>query len=360
MLPDGAKVYRPPTKSSGVTAGAATTTKTPEDTLTAGASGEDVFGTSSTSGSSTSVAATEKPVIDLSKKPVKWNPPPHKMTKAPRFEWHSDSYATDIPNPTTNDYPGNPSNPADLYRVKAGRLGALYTWDFTANFEPTPEEKESEEYKSFIAEVGETSDLALGRFSQRYGVIFHYNPTSISYRVGSNEQIPAMNTAGDTGNLIIPGAASVGIDLYFNRIYDLAYIDKNSKRQYERPLTYADMNGIWDRGTEYDIEYLYRTCNGDPGDVFNVDYKTADYGFFMRIPLVLHIGAMTWIGFLTDVSVNHILFNTNMIPTFTQVHIEFARMITMGNASAKNATGDSDYVAGMVGSSTAEAGESTG
>ena len=314
---------------------------TPQGNTNAGAGG--------TSGSAS--AKKEKKPLNLSSKPVRWNPPPHRMTKAPKFDWHSTSYSTDI----NNGYPG--TNPTDLNRVKAGRLGALYTWDFTSNLDPTAEEEADPAYQEALKEGG---DLALGRFSSRYGVIFHYNPTSISYNVASNEQIPAMNTAGDSGNLIIPGAASVGIDLYFNRIYDLAYVNGRSKDQYERTLNYEDMNGIWTRGTEYDIEYLYRTCNGDPGDVYNVDYKTSDYGFFMRVPVVLHVGSMQWIGVLTNVSVNHILFNTNMVPTFTQVHIDFARMITMGKSTPDSPTGSSDYAVivagGGSGAGDAEAG----
>jgi hypothetical protein len=342
-------------KPSGVVAGTGRASTPDPITQAFGDDGRDPFkkrgkGNAGAGGTSGQANAKSKKIVNLSSKPVVWNPPPHTMTKAPKFDWHSDSYSTDIAN-------GQPDlSNRDINRVRAGRLGALYTWDFTSNLDVIAEEANSEEYKKALEEGGE---LALGRFSNRYGVVFHYNPTSISYSVQSNEQIPAMNTAGDSGNLIIPGTSAVTIDLYFNRIYDLSYVSSRSKGQYERNLTYDEMNGIWNRGTEYDIEFLYRTCNGDPGDVYNVDYKTADYGFFMRVPVVLHVGSMQWIGFITSVTVNHILFNTNMIPTFSQVSIGFARMITMGRSTPGNPTGSGEaaVITAGAGATPVEAGQ---
>lgn len=300
-----------------------------------------------TGAATTTTDTSSQAVVSTLSGPIQWNPPAHRLTKAPTaLPWMNQEYFIGDAPVWRADRAASGGTPFTEF----GRLGALYTWDFTS----TPisdQERNSAEYKAAVG----NSDLALGRFANgRWGCVFHYNPTSIAYSVQSNEQIPAFNTAGDTSNLIVPGAASVSLELYFNRIQDVAHAGgltwKNSANHYSYSVDHEQLQGIATRGTEYDIEYLYRACNGDPGDVFNVPYKTADYGFFMRIPLVLQLGPFRYIGFLTGVSVNHILFNTHMVPTFSSVSLSFARMITMGNATdSTSATGASGFVAGKAG-----------
>jgi hypothetical protein len=271
-----------------------------------------------------SAASANTQINSLVSKSLVFNPPVHNLTKAPKAEWVASSYFSD-----SSGQGGYNGSQFDPLKMNWGRLGAVYTWDYNNNINVSAEEQATPEYQE--------AQNQFNSWQHRWGVMFHYNPTSLSYAVQSNENIPAFNTAGDAMNLIVPGAATVGIDLYFNRIYDLAYggnlTGLNAKNSYNTWLSDEDINGIKTRGTEYDIEFIYRACNGDPGDVMHVDYKTADYGFFMRTPIVLHLGPFRYLGFLTGVSVNHILFNTSMVPTFSQVHLDFARMITMGRVN---------------------------
>jgi len=262
--------------------------------------------------------------VSLVGKKLTFNPPVHKLTKAPKAEWVPEKFDTDMSG--KGGYNGSTLDPL---KMNWGRLGAIYTWDYNNTLQVKAEERAAPEFQE--------AQKQMNTWTQRWGAMFHYNPTSLSYTVQSNENIPAYNTSADTMNLIVPGAATVGIDLYFNRIYDLAYASEltglTAQDSYGTWLSSEDINGIKTRGTEYDIEFIYRACNGDPGDAMHVDYKTADYGFFMRTPMLLHLGPFQYLGFLTGVSVNHILFNSEMIPTFSQVNLQFARMITMGKVN---------------------------
>jgi hypothetical protein len=245
------------------------------------------------------------------------------MTRPPKISWNNYD-------PRTKDTAGG----AQLRRggqfiPRFGRLGAIYTDDFTAS-----------------AAVEMFTDT-------RYGCQFHYNPTSVGYSAASDTtSINAQTQATDPNALILPGTIGMTFEVYFNRIYDMA--TGTSDKHYERPLR---RSGHWwddeavmirEIGTEYDIEYLYRAVNGDPQQVRHVDRKTADVGFMVRNLTRLHIGAFQYIGFIDSINVNHILFTEEMVPTFTSVTISFSRQVTLGQTLDAARTLARDYTGGTT------------
>ncbi len=245
---------------------------------------------------------------------VEWNPPPHKLTKAPKIAWSGDigqgqgsSYNQPVYQPGGSDPMVN--------RMTFGRLGSIYTDDWVG---------------------GGTSDSRFAR-GVRYGCVFHYNPTSISYGVGTNDELPTYNSGSQAGQaLLTPGTVQMSLELYFNRIYDLA---APAAAHYERALRKKPEDEAYMiklRGTEYDIEYLYRSANGDPQQVRHADYKTADFGFIMRSPVRLRLGAFTYIVLFKSLSVDHLLFTEDMVPTFSKVSVVLDRQITLGGADSVN------------------------
>lgn len=246
---------------------------------------------------------------NLTTKSVLWNPPTHRLTKAPKISWSGDigqgqSNTVLVPDAETN-YVNK--------KLKFGRLGAIYTDDWTAQG-------------------------ADGLFKRRYGCVFHYNPTSLAYSVGTNDSLPTYSSGSQAGSaLIADGTVSLSLELYFNRIYDLA---APSAGGYERPLSKKNAVGenekymLQMRGTEYDIEFLYRSANGDPQPVRHADYLTSDFGFIMRTPLRLRLGAFTYIVLVQGISVNHLIFTEQMVPTFTQVTLTVDRQVTLGGADS--------------------------
>lgn len=236
--------------------------------------------------------------------PVNWNPSPHPMTKPPRISWANWPAMSAIEHAYNlkDVAPGTPEN-----RIITGRLGALYTHD--QDFE-------------------RQEDGATG--NSRWGVQFHYNPTSISLSASSisspDLSIEAFQQQSDTMNLL-GTFGHISFDLYFNRIFDLAY-----PGGYEAPLKKnfgprkEDQAAMIKKlGTNYDIEYLYRVANGDPRDNTVLGYPSADLGILVHRPCRLDIGPFKYYGVINNISVNHIMFTPNMIPTFSFVSIGFTR-----------------------------------
>jgi len=257
---------------------------------------------------------------NLTNKPVLWNPPTHRLTKAPKIGW-SGYIGQGVDTPGTGQgLPGGVSTGSSVVDaaikkdpLSFGRLGAIYTDDWTA--------------------AG-----ANGLYTRRYGCVFHYNPTSVAYSVGTNDSLPTYSSGSQAGSaLIADGTISLSLELYFNRIYDLA---APAAGHYERPLSKKNAVGenertmIQTRGTEYDIEFLYRAANGDPQPGRHADYLTSDFGFIMRTPLRLRLGAFTYIVLVQGISVNHMIFTEQMVPTFTQVSLTVDRQVTLGGADS--------------------------
>lgn len=95
---------------------------------------------------------------------------------------------------------------------------------------------------------------------------------------------------------------------------------------------------LFTRGTIADIEYLYRAINGKgPGGKKNWingrGQKTADIGFLMPTLLHIDIGPLSYQGYVTSLSVNHIAFTKDMVPFRTDVSISCNVLATAGLSS---------------------------
>jgi hypothetical protein len=183
-----------------------------------------------------------------------------------------------------------------------------------------------------------------------WGFRFMYNPTDITYSTSSNNQIDWSLGSKDPANLLT-GNQSVSIQLYFNRIPDMAYLRayKNSNgfekvsplnTKYGYNISSTAIDGILNRGTEYDIEYLYRVVNGDPiknALLFGDKYKgyTSDFGYTTATPCWLYINDnMRYFGSVSSISVYHRIFTLDMIPMFTVVTLSFNRYPAVWNEPA--------------------------
>ena len=259
--------------------------------------------------------------------PILWNPPAHNLTKPPRIAWQNYDLSKEFAQ-TTNDVVKSWDNGIIIDRTTVrGRLGALYT-------------------DPWMMDVG-------GGFvgKNRWGVQFHYNPTSITVSGQADPSIAAL-TIGQSGSILGNGTISVSLELYFNRIYDLSdpsgsnYPTKLSKTP-EDQLRY-----IQQFGTEYDIEYLYRVCNGDPRNVRGLSHKTADFGFLTQSLVRLDLGPFKYIGTISSMEIDHLLFTPTYIPTFTKVSISFLRQITVEEFGTNNGAQKVTQWAGAVTGST--------
>jgi hypothetical protein len=162
-----------------------------------------------------------------------------------------------------------------------------------------------------------------------YGFNFTYNPTTISYTTTANTPIDWTLSSSDPAN-ILGGPTIVSFDLYLNRIQDVTELKTNTYTpgNYSRPLRPEEQDGLKYRGTEYDLEFLYRVVNGSPTSTGLISYKgeTSDFGYITGTPFFLKIHEnMTYYGGLAGLSVNHVMFSKDMVPILTVVSVTINR-----------------------------------
>ena len=239
------------------------------------------------------------------------------------------------------------------------------------------------------------SDLALKTPEEvRYGFRFLYNPPSLSFSTGVNTSIHAdQGNAAHKGLLYMKnGQGQIDISLLLNRIADVSLGNASPPGQalLQDPEKEVVARAQWSaatKGTEIDLEYLFRTINGvwdvrdtgewvefdgdgtvlDPnltdedkealveegklsGDEgFNV-FKTGDLGALLPTPVWLSIGpTMKFYGRVQTLSHEHFMFNKDMIPLLTRVTITFQRIFRSGENAMTDLNTASDLERGHQG-----------
>jgi hypothetical protein len=163
-------------------------------------------------------------------------------------------------------------------------------------------------------------------FSKKWGFRFQYNPTSVIYSQDQNASIDPKQIAASNTRLLIPGTTSYAIELYLNRIADMKKSLQQDKYYTPRPL-HTDLQQIWLRGTEYDLDFLYRVINGDPVNVKGWR-KTANTGLLFKQRVDMRIGDGLFIsGTIDHIDVTHVMFTEMMVPTLTKVSLQVTQMI---------------------------------
>ena len=168
-----------------------------------------------------------------------------------------------------------------------------------------------------------------------FGFKFMYNPQSINYSIPMNTSIDWTLSTQDPANLIA-GNIAVNFTLYLNRIADMTELmplkaaPTLHSRNYPRQLSKEEVEGILLRGTEYDLEFLYRSVNGNRdmknNTLLTYNGESADKGYITGVPLwfVLHDN-MRYYGSLQNISVDHVVFTDKMVPMLSIVSISFLR-----------------------------------
>jgi hypothetical protein len=195
--------------------------------------------------------------------------------------------------------------------------------------------------KKFITKVLKKKDPKGTTFNtfddQLYGFRFSYNPTTVSM---GWQIMTAMNpefvASGDDEFVpISAGLLSSVVDftLWLNRIEDMKLLSKEglvhkNPYPYPRTITAKDERELWKKGTMYDLEYLFKVLNG-PHATFKSDMlqgETADRGWLRPAIVELHLGAqMRYKVRIQDFSVNHIMFNSRMVPILSTVKLTCLR-----------------------------------
>jgi hypothetical protein len=161
----------------------------------------------------------------------------------------------------------------------------------------------------------------------RYGFRFLYNPTTIAgaQQIGP-EVIP--NPQEKAMLILLDGLEVITFTVLLNRFPDVISSNTTHKDHYSPGIHYRDLEAIKERGTNYDLEFLYRATNGQ--QLTTVDgQKTADFGLITPQPLHLTLGKTQYKGRLMSIDVSHKIWSQNMVPVLTEVGISFQRIMSL-------------------------------
>jgi len=169
--------------------------------------------------------------------------------------------------------------------------------------------------------------------SQLWGFQFMYNPTTFGHQQ-QNANFDISNTQDISNQLT--GNQTMSVNLFINRMIDMSALAYDRAKQvdgtggdYARALTDDDIHGILKRGTEYDLEFLYRVVNGEPKLGPSTDRATSDFGFIAPAPIWFRFhDNLKYKVIINNISVNHIIFTENMVPMVTEVSISMLRIPT--------------------------------
>jgi len=190
------------------------------------------------------------------------------------------------------------------------------------------------------AAIKEASKQKLNIDFNLYGFKFHYNPTTVNmswsgmqganpvYEMLNLDPAIAMATNLFTGNITF--------DIILNRIQDIALLNPNGTSKYGEELygkgisvKTDDLKDIVQKGTMYDIDYLFKTLHGWSGyGGFNSTLrgKTYDPGWLPVRPVELHLGnKLRYRVRVSGLEVVHKIFSEKMIPLLSVVSITCSR-----------------------------------
>ena len=186
--------------------------------------------------------------------------------------------------------------------------------------------------------------------TQMHGFKFLYNPQTVSMTWGQSQYTnnQALLMGLDKIAPAAPGTMNSAINFYvpLNRIQDMNYLQSDGNYHLAKsvgsgngeikptlPYTYdvpiAERKAIYELGTMYDVEWLMKAINGWAFQDHVSDIsgrQTSDMGFMLQFPVELHLGnGLRYRVQITDVIVNHVIFNSRMIPIWSTVNITCRR-----------------------------------
>jgi hypothetical protein len=272
----------------------------------------------------------------------RWNLPPH--------QWS-------LPIEPSNDPIVANSEPYALGSLPRYRRGRIY-WYSSVNTEYT------DGTYNTGTDSGKESDTSGHSKDPRYGFQFLWNPDQFSTSVAVNLDVTpsfADKYVGVVG--AFPSGEYLTVTVRLDRTNDFACIksipkgtpntgvqdvykslSNNYRKFYDGSQGFDSSitaehnigNKIWELqkyGTIADLEYLYKAING-PGWVNKAtNSNSSDIGFLKPTLLRIDIGPLSYLGYVNNMTVNHIAFSKGMIPIRTDVSLQFNLMATAGLSS---------------------------
>jgi len=282
----------------------------------------------------------------------KWNLPPHRWSLPVR--------------PTTMDAEFVGANNYDSFHGL--RRGRIWFWAGVRDTAELTAEGVAKLNNAKAAEAS-SSTTATQRIDNDYAFQFLWNPTTISTSVVRNMEITPNQS--DTLKVVagaFPGQETVSLNIMLDRVNDFACIKASGKTgvnavvknvdptntesfttvqgyssvsnysgfsqyytgngypvQASTPTIATKIQNLMDQGTMADLEYLFKAINGNYNWQNLLGKKTANIGFLMPTLMGIQLGptldSLNYVGWITNIGINHTDFTENMIPIRTTVSL---------------------------------------
>lgn len=201
-----------------------------------------------------------------------------------------------------------------------------------------------------------------------YGFRFLFNPTNFGYGANVNNSVDW--SIPDTNNAVVVGTGiggQISLGILLDRVADM-YTMRNKRPSdvmgpphYPYDLTPEQCENILRRGTEYDLEYLFRVVNGKPAKTTMLGYngsssfklESSNLGYIAGTPFIFKVhDALRFRVMLTSMQVSHDLFTKEMIPIRSFVQIGLERLPDFPPDSTQNIDKYTDIAMGVKATST--------
>jgi hypothetical protein len=177
-----------------------------------------------------------------------------------------------------------------------------------------------------------------------WGFQFLWNPTSVTTNVSRNMDItPSSADSLRVVAGVFPGQETVNLNIVLDRTNDFACIRAAALADYAAYTRYynssyptsaiqdmtTQITNLMGQGTMADLEYLFKAINGSGNGTLQwtnlLGKPTANVGYLSPTLLGIQLGPtlnnLSYVGWISNLSLNHTAFTENMIPIRTEVSI---------------------------------------
>lgn len=190
--------------------------------------------------------------------------------------------------------------------------------------------------------VSETAKVYDTKVQKFWGFRFIFNPTFYNYQMSATNSVD-WGRKNENNAVMVTGGGTISLRLVLDRVADMNTVRRwvmNNRTEvvgapnYPLNLTPEQCEGILRRGTEYDMEYLFRVFNGNPekapllgNPVGNLEMATANLGFITSLPFIFKLNdQLRYKVILSSLTVQHDLFTKEMIPIRSLVDLTLERI----------------------------------
>jgi hypothetical protein len=221
-------------------------------------------------------------------------------------------------------------------------------YDQLASFYVDPEIIDLPDKKQ--AEFATTSAANLDKL---WGFRFLFNPSYLSINMSSNNKVDWTRPNENGAALVADGiGGTISVNILLDRVSDMVTMKQWKKNgggpflssSYPVLMDAEQCAGILHRGTEYDLEYLFRVVNGNPQKVVlmgespldGLELLSANMGYMTQLPFIFKISErQRYKVIMESINIEHSMFTRDMIPIRTVVQIGLQRLPDLASGNFK-------------------------